>query len=239
LEEMERFDPIPSFLPLKDYRFLNAGAYVGHIRDLLWLIEGVLSLSDSFDFKSDQRLFFEFYWLNKDRIVLDTQQAIFGNFITVQQGPCPNGWQPPCTQKPCCIRTDEIDLMPQIYSQYSVIEKCTVTRKEMTKNQAYGKQGPHHEALAFDDSEVEATNPILWHGNGMGKMMYLAVLNKLAVSCPFVAEAILKVEEYSLRQSVYYAANLNEAFQERTASYREAEAQRDSQQAAQLEDHLG
>ena len=192
-EEIEKFDKIDGY-----NRFLNAGAYIGTARDLLWLIEGVLALGGSENFKSDQRLFFEFYWQNKNHIALDSQQVLFGNFISVDNQVCENGWIPPCASQPCCVMTDAISEMPRLFSDFE-IKKCQVNRK--------GKKPP-----------------IAWHGNGMGKMLFLAVLNKLAISCPSAAAVLSKFQSQDLLKIVHEVVAQSAHHQERTESWKAAQS---------------
>ena len=178
-------------------RFLNAGASIGRTSDLLRLIQGVISLSSTTNFQSDQRLFFEYYWKNPDSIALDHTQRLFGNLIKATPGPCPNGWNPPCAEPPCCFFTDELNHMHVLLADYSI----------------FGCQ------VRYRDQDA----PLLLHGNGMGKMMFLALIDRLSSTCPKIAKLVLDIEEPGLLTDVIASINAQSGNKENTASWSDAE----------------
>ncbi|KAF4658534.1 hypothetical protein FOL46_006936 [Perkinsus olseni] len=195
-EEIARFPEAST-----DSRFLNAGAYMGGRDALLSMLLWVIEFAGTADFKSDQRLFFEFYWSHPHLVALDHQQLLFGNFIETVGVPCPDGWKPPCAHQPCCTISDDFGLFNETLGLYE-IRGCEVARR--------ADSGDHR-------------LPIAWHGNGVGKWMFLLIVDELARQCPPVAEAILSSTSADNILSGFAAIAHH---QERSESYRAATASR-------------
>ncbi|KAF4726951.1 hypothetical protein FOZ62_023591, partial [Perkinsus olseni] len=196
-EEIARFPEAST-----DSRFLNAGAYMGGRDALLSMLSWVIEFAGTADFKSDQRLFFEFYWSHPHLVALDHQQLLFGNFIETVGVPCPDGWKPPCAHQPCCTISDDFALFNETLGLYDV-RGCEVARRV--------DSGDHR-------------LPIAWHGNGVGKWMFLLIVDELARQCPPVAEAILSSTSADNILSGFAAIGHH---QERSESYRAATASRE------------
>ena len=121
----------------------------------------------------DQYLFMKFFWESMDIAALDYHQLIFGNFIEIEQMPCPDGWKPRCAISPCCTLSDRIENFSNfMYNVYSVNE-CSVYRRDHL--------------------------PIMWHGNGCGKWLYLLSLDQLSHKCTPVSQLSVTV----VRDSIY------------------------------------
>ncbi|KAF4677404.1 hypothetical protein FOL47_001616 [Perkinsus chesapeaki] len=191
-EEIGRFPKAPT-----NSRFLNAGAYIGERSALISMLIWVINFANSSDFKSDQRLFFEYYWSHSQLIALDYHQVMFGNFIETVPVACPDGWKPPCAQQPCCTISDDFGLFNETLGLYD-IRGCEIRRR-------------------LSGSEYRL--PVAWHGNGVGKWIFLLVVDELARECPAVAEAILNATSVDGILNGFHAVAHH---QERSESYKSA-----------------
>jgi len=166
-EDMARYPPSPT-----DSRFLNAGGYLGPAKALATMILAVLNMKESAtgdeqekSRDSDQYFFKRYFWDNPDKIAMDYNQSIFGNFLEVVNKPCENDWVPQCDVKPCCTESDNFREFHRIFYGRYQVRGCAVWRGDNL--------------------------PVSWHGNGAGKWLYLLALDRLSLFCPSVANLTL------------------------------------------------
>lgn len=178
-EDEARYPEAPT-----DSKYLNAGGYIGPAAVLERIISDVLEMAqtaktnaelgdlrakttaeNSAGGETDQYFFKVYFWTHPEVVAMDYYQGIFGNFLEVKRQPCENGWRPQCAFQPCCTESDEFRRFHEVfYGKYEVRE-CAVWRQ--------GKL------------------PVSWHGNGLGKWIWLISLNELSSSCNYFARLVL------------------------------------------------
>jgi len=169
-----------------DSKYLNAGGYVGPADALVEMIQGVLHLKENADEQdaergrnSDQFFFKKYFWSHQDKIALDYNQSIFGNFLEVEQRPCDHGWLPRCAVQPCCTVSDDFRRFRDLFYGLYTVQGCAVWRGDNL--------------------------PVSWHGNGAGKWLYLLSLDQLSFQCPAMANLTLAHFNSDVMRQVYEA----------------------------------
>lgn len=174
-------------------KYLNAGGYIGPADNLIHMISTVIEYAaectsteemrktrecGSGESNPDQYLFKKYFWGHQDVAILDYHQIIFGNYIEIEKAPCPDGWKPRCAITPCCTLSDRIENFHYFAHTMYEIDECSVWRKTTHR--------PQH-------------LPVMWHGNGCGKWLYLLSLDQLSYKCTPVAQLSSTV----VRDSIY------------------------------------